>query len=75
MTTMINGEPALWPEHILALWRDKTSAGFAGVEVICANYFQPRPYVDQYNRGSKKAGFTFTTSHLSVGQISWIPLD
>lgn len=37
-----------------------------------ANYFTPRPYVDEYNQGSKEAGFTVTFGR-RVYQWHWIP--
>lgn len=68
MTTLVNGQPAEWTLEIRAKW----DAVMLGVEdptpVSGANYFTPRPYVDQYNRGSRTTGFTYWR-HRTVYQV------
>lgn len=60
--TLINGKPAIWNDDVRKLWALVVAARFEGEtrDVINANYFTPRPYVDEYNRGSEKSGFTYT---------------
>jgi hypothetical protein len=65
MTTAINGQPADWTPDIWQLWytyverADPKLYDSHGLP-SAANYFTPRPYVDAYNRGDEKAGFTVT---------------
>lgn len=71
MVRMINGEPANWSGEIFAKWVS-TIEDFRSKnpevrgEVTSVNYFSPRPYVDQYDRGSKTEGFMFT-----IGRDVW----
>jgi len=60
--TMVNGKPAAWNDEVRELWALVVAAHFEGETrpVVSANYFTPRPYVDQYNMGSDKSGFTYT---------------
>ena len=44
----------------------------AGLELISVNYFTPRPYQDEYERGSKEAGFVYSLRTGQVGQILFI---
>lgn len=67
MQTQINGKAAAWTAEIHAKW-ETAVADWAEADprkrdparVTQSNYFTPRPYVDQYNRGSETEGFTFT---------------
>lgn len=71
MRTLINGREAPWPPEVQALWDTLVAIDLVDPERTCyhANYFTPRPYVDEYNRGDVREGFTFITtnpgSHLS----------
>ncbi len=60
MKTQINGKDAQWTDAIRAKW-DSTIVGAPGDQrpIISANYCTPRPYVDNYNAGSREEGFTF----------------
>ena len=63
MNTQINGRPASWPEDVLVKWRARWIATgderqYEGTVSYC-NYYTPRPYVDEYNRGSRKEGFVY----------------
>ena len=61
ITYQVNGKPSDWTPEIQAKWDHfvKTSElDFTGLNQV--NYFTPRPYVDQYNRGSREEGFTYT---------------
>ena len=79
MITSINGKPADWTPEIWQLWHtlaekaDPKAFDFAKVER--ANYYTPRPYVDQYNRGSEYEGFTYvvvgTDGYKHVWQSQW----
>ena len=61
MKTSINAMPANWTPEIKAKWANKVEPLIADDESIhVANYHTPRPYVDEYNRGTDKAGFVYT---------------
>lgn len=65
MIQMINGVEREWPEEIQKLWERKVEASPSSIikdgdRVTTANYFTPRPRVDEYNTGSRQAGFTYT---------------
>jgi hypothetical protein len=63
MITKINGQPADWSEEIWRWWytvADTADPKLTTSEVYDANYFTPRPYVDEYNRGSRECGFVYT---------------
>ncbi len=64
MRTSINGKPAEWTPAIWAKWHTFLDAvdpkHVVGVTVLDANYFVPRPRVDEYNRGSREEGFVYT---------------
>lgn len=66
LRTSINGKPAPWPEAVQAKWIAATKDWPVGdaVQVTDSNYFTPRPYVDEYNRGSRTEGFTYTIRRL-----------
>jgi hypothetical protein len=73
VTTSINGQPAEWTPAIWALWHthaDDADPKYRVGDAHDANYFTSRPYVDQYNRGSREAGFTYTVGR-RVYQVSW----
>lgn len=59
--TSINGKEAPWTDAVRALWAQVVAAHFSGETrpVARANYFTPRPYVDQYNTGSDQSGFIY----------------
>jgi hypothetical protein len=63
MRTTINGQDAEWSEEIRAKWHTFADAAdpklMRGV-VLSANYYTPRPYVDEYNRGSGEEGFVYS---------------
>lgn len=69
----IQGVP--WDARIQSLWDEKIVPLFAEGETCShANYFAPRPYVDEYNRGSNREGFTYTVQPGNhVCQKTWIP--
>jgi hypothetical protein len=62
--TSINGKESPWSEDVWRLWRtfvheaDPKFYALHGMPTR-ANYFTPRPYVDEYNRGSETAGFVW----------------
>lgn len=58
MVTQINGKEAEWPEAIRQLWESEM-AKREPVYVVQANYFRPRPYRDQWDRGSRDSGFVY----------------
>lgn len=65
---MINGVEAEWTVEIQNLWNEYKSEDMTDDAVSLANYFTPRPYKDEYNRGDNKRGFTYTFKN-NVGRI------
>jgi hypothetical protein len=66
--TQINGQDAEWSALIWQLWytfADHADPKWTNVTVSTANYYTPRPYVDEYNTGSTQAGFCYV---LNPGQ-------
>jgi hypothetical protein len=60
MRTLIQGKSAVWTLEIEALWEQLVVPRMSPGETISmANYYAPRPYVDEYNRGSDKEGFVY----------------
>lgn len=59
--TSINGKPAEWNAEIRELWALVVAAHFDKETrpTVSANYYTPRPYVDEYNRGSDRSGFVY----------------
>jgi len=82
MITMINGQPAEWTIDIWQLWYTHVDIADPKLydthgQVKHANYFTSRPYKDQYDRGDRKEGFTFTCGrrvyqHVISGGIPFI---
>jgi len=61
MKRQINGVDAPWPTEVIEKWLAvMKSPGAPKENPVQANYFTPRPYVDQYNRGSSAEGFVYT---------------
>lgn len=60
--TTVRGVEADWTPEIWEKWdkrEDLTDKTDQPLVVLTANYYTPRPYVDDYSRGSTKEGFTF----------------
>jgi hypothetical protein len=68
MKTSINGKPADWTPEIRAKWDAAMERIDDPRPVTDSNYFTPRPYVDQYNCGSREEGFTYIRAR-SVFQV------
>ena len=61
MRTTINANQADWTVQINEAWQERVTPLVADDESIStANYFTPRPYRNEYDRGSNKAGFVYT---------------
>lgn len=63
MKTQINGKDAPWTPEIWALWHtfiDDADPQYLAVPIWQANYYTPRAYQDEYDRGSLAHGFTYT---------------
>lgn len=63
MKTMVNGKDAEWTPEIWAKWHtfaDDADPKYKDAPVSMSNYFTPRPYQDEYSRGSREEGFTYT---------------
>ena len=66
--TSINAKPSVWSGDIWRKWR-QVARGINGAwakigkgpaVVTHANYYTPRPYMNEYDRGSKAEGFIYT---------------
>jgi hypothetical protein len=57
--TSIDGKPADWPAEVREEF-DRLMAARPPANVTDANYFTPKPWVDEYNRGHKDRGFVYT---------------
>jgi len=75
MRTCINSKEATWTSDIWNLWNSRAVPAFAkGESCSSANYFTPRPWVDEYNRGSRYAGFLYTVQPGNrICLTQWIP--
>ena len=79
--TLIMGGHALWTDEIQKEWNDRISPLFRkGQSCPYANYYRPRPKVDEYNLGSAYFGFTYTVcDHVKgtrdVCQTQWLPSE
>jgi hypothetical protein len=62
MQTQINGKDAPWPPDLYDAWNRVMDGQDDDRPVVRCNYFTPRPYQDDYDRGSDKWGFTYTRS-------------
>jgi len=74
MKTQINGNAAEWTAEILDLftaeWNKRYPEHDINLVTYC-NYFRPRPYVDEYNRGSEYEGFCYTMTGQGVCLFQW----
>jgi len=67
MKTSINGKAAEWPDEVKAKWDTIISdPGCPNGKVTNANYFMPRPYRNEYDRGSEDEGFVYTINFRNV---------
>lgn len=73
MKTLINGREKKWTLEIEEAWVTTGEENRPEGEVIYANYFTPRPYRNEYDRGSTERGFTYIlkspTRGLQVMQV------
>lgn len=67
----INGKPAPWPQEVCDLFAQKCPKLEKEEIVVSVNYFTPRPFVDEYNRGSDKEGFVYSLNDRRVCFIEW----
>ena len=77
MKLSVQGKDAEWTDEIREKWEavkadwkpaKPPEPQFPVYYVWSCNYFRPRPYVDEYNRGSPDEGFVYTTSDRKVWQ-------
>lgn len=80
--TMVMGVDAPWDEEILKEWKDRVAPRFKRGETCeAANFYRPRPWVDEYNRGSPYYGFTYTVCVADrvygrdVAYVQWLPSE
>lgn len=70
MRTLINGKPAEWTPKIRSLWESKRDPEVEGV-ISDLNYFTPRPWRNEYDRGSPMEGFVYTVNGRQVMCCQW----
>lgn len=58
MQTNVNGQRAEWSEETWAAWRKEMEG--SKLDVLDANRFTPRPYQDEWSKGSREFGFVYT---------------
>lgn len=68
--TTINAQPAPWPAEIRAEWEQQWAMlrernPDAELDRLSVNYFTPRPYRNEYDRGSMTRGFVATVHGLN----------
>lgn len=68
--TLVQGQEAPWDEEIAAKWAAVVASdGFPEGRVTRVNYFRPRPYRNEYDRGSKDEGFTYTVGRWGAQRV------
>ena len=73
MHESIRGEPSAWTPEIKAMWDERVVPSLEEGQVVNrANYFTPRPWRNEYDRGSAEEGFVYTIGR-SVYRTDWIP--
>jgi hypothetical protein len=71
MQTSVSGEPSAWTADIWRKWNAVTAEPtMPEGKVTSANYFTPRPYVNEYDRGSDKEGFVYTIAYRHVWSVT-----
>ena len=70
---LVSGVEQRWTNEIFVAWSKHVVPLFKEGETCSdANYFTPRPYVDEYNKGSPYYGFTYTVQPKNdVAQVRW----
>lgn len=71
LRTQINGEDAEWPPAVRELFERKM-AEREPANITLAGYFTPRPWRNEYDRGSKHEGFTYVIDGRHVCIIQWL---
>ena len=71
MKTSIQGKDAPWSPKIKELFAEKLPPLESGEVVTDANYFTPRPFVNEYNQGSRTEGFVYTLNNRRVCFVEW----
>ena len=69
-TTHVNGRVDPWSPKVWELWRGITQRWDGPVLIYRVNYFTPRPWENEYDRGSPEEGFVYTAriqGRLQVG--------
>lgn len=69
----INGKPGLWTPGIFGLFEYHVGPRMAEGETISqANYYEPRPYRNEYEKGWTDYGFTYTVQPGNrVAYVRW----
>ena len=74
METKISGHSAVWTHEIWEKWNALWDTPSESV-ISEANYFTPRPYVDEYNTGSNDEGFTYVQGESYHKQVSQVIIN
>jgi hypothetical protein len=77
MKTAVNGRQATWTKDLADLfWKHVGGRMKPGERITWANRFTPRPYRDEWNRGSPYEGFVYVVDRgceRDVAFVKWIP--
>ena len=72
LKTTVNGKESPWTVAIQAEWVKRVLPSLQNHHhVTAANYYTPRPYRDEYDRGSVAYGFTYTINGRHVCFVQW----
>ena len=71
MKTSINGVSTKWTEAIWRKWiKVKSGPNMPEGEVTHCNYFTPKPWRNEYDRGRSEEGFVYTIQHRHVWTVN-----
>ena len=73
MKTLINGKDAEWTPEIRAEW-DAAMAERPPAVFVCANYYTPRPYRNEYDRGWSDRGFVYVIVREPYREVCYVKL-
>jgi hypothetical protein len=74
MKTSIRGKPSAWPQGVHSRFECLVGSRLNEGEVVTsANYFTPRPRIDEWNHPTYTAGFVYTLNGRRVCIVEWVP--
>ena len=73
MRTSVNAKPCNWEADIHRKWdaaSNPDAEELDGAVIVSSNYFTPRPWRNEYDRGCGDEGFCFVTSRRGVYTVT-----